>query len=309
MQQVWRKRSVSIFWFALGAITLVLLASAVNKKNQKVLRNIEVTFSGDKNNFFIDEKGIEDVLKHNGLHIRQPLQDINLQALESVLMNDDWVASAQLFFDNRQVLQVVVEEKIPVARIFTAGGSSFYIDSACKKLPLSYRHSARITMFTNFTSDRYPLSKPDSFLMASIRELARFIEADEFWKAQVAQVDITPEGFVMVPTVGNHTVELGNGDWQQKFDRLYSFYKQVWTKVGFEKYSKIDVQFSGQVVATVRDIKTVTGDTAKARMAFEALYDSKIKSGKDSIAVAALTNEDENTVGKPKENLLEKASF
>ena len=121
-------------------------------------------------------------------------------------------------------------------------------------------------MFTSFPSDRQVLSKPDSQLLADVKDLAMFIQADEFWKAQVAQIDITPNGFEMIPTIGNHVVVLGKGgDYEQKFDRLFSFYKQVWAKVGFEKYDKLDVQFDGQVVATFKGSMPTIVDTAKAQ--------------------------------------------
>lgn len=301
MQQVWRKRWTNTAWFALGATTLVLLVCAVNKKNHKACKGIEVTFKNDGNNFFTEEKGIADVLKANGLVIGQPVQTINLRALEATLKNDQWIANAQLFFDNSQTLQVIVEEKTPVARIFTTEGVSYYIDSACKKLPLSGKLSARIPMFTNFPSDREKLSKPDSELLASVKELAMFIQADDFWIAQVSQVDITPDGFVMIPTVGDHIVELGKGgDWQQKFDRLFSFYKQVWTKVGFEKYGKIDVQFAGQVVATLKGAKSATIDSAKAGIAYDHLVEDVTQSNESNNLDASIpfAAKDTNTGAK-----------
>lgn len=283
MQQVWRKRWRNTAWFALGAVTLVLLVSAVNKKNHKACKGIEVTFKNDGNNFFIEEKGVADILKGNGLVIGQPVETISLRTLEETLKNDQWIANAQLFFDNNQMLQVIVEKKTPVARIFTTEGVSYYIDSLCKKLPLSGKLSVRIPMFTNFPSDKEKLSKPDSELMTSVKDLAVFIQADDFWKAQVSQVDITPDGFIMIPTVGDHMVQLGKGgDWQQKFDRLFSFYKQVWTKVGFEKYGEIDVQFDGQVVATIKGAKSATIDSEKAGVAYDHLVEDVTALNEDS---------------------------
>ncbi|GEO10294.1 cell division protein FtsQ/DivIB [Segetibacter aerophilus] len=285
MQQVWRKRWRNGGWIALGAITLVLLVSAIHAKNNKECTGIEVSFNRDGTNFFVDEKGVVAVLKAYGSIKGEPIENINLKALEERLKADRWIANAELFFDNKQVLQVIVEEKEPVARIFTVEGSSFYIDSACRRLPLSEKLSARIPMFTNFPSNRSTLSRPDSELLASAKDLALFIQADDFWKAQVAQVDITPTGFEMIPTVGSHVVALGkDGNWQQKFDRLFSFYKQVWTQVGFEKYEKLDVQFDGQVVATVKGAKPAKVDSVKARMAYENLLIQVKKLETDSIA-------------------------
>ena len=263
----------------------MLFVSAANNKNGKVCKGIEISFNEEGNSFFVDEKGVIAFLKEFGSIKGTEIRNIDLNALEARLKKDRWIANAELFFDNRQVLQVLIEEKEPVARIFTSEGSSFYIDSACKKLPLSEKLTARIPMFTNFPSDRSILSKPDSVLLASVKELAMFIQADEFWKAQVAQVDITPEGFEMIPTVGSHVVALGkDGRWQQKFDRLFSFYKQVWTKVGFEKYDKIDVQFSGQVVTTAKGAKPAIIDSARARKAYENLLAEVKEAAGDTVA-------------------------
>jgi cell division protein FtsQ len=272
MQQVWRKRWRATGWIALGAITLVLIVSAVTRKNQKVCNGIEVSFSKEGSNFFLDEKGVVSIIKSFGSIKGEAIENVNLKLLEERLKNDKWIAGAELFFDNKQVLHVIVEEKEPVARVFTVSGNSFYIDSACGRLPLSEKLSARIPMFTSFPSDRQKLARPDSQLLAAVKDLALFIQADDFWKAQVAQVDITLNGFEMIPTVGSHIVALGkDGEWQQKFDRLFSFYKQVWTQVGFEKYEKLDVQFNGQVVATVKGAKPARVDSVKARMAYENL--------------------------------------
>jgi cell division protein FtsQ len=288
MQQVWRKRWRNTGWIALGAITLVVLASAVHKKNHRVCSGIEVAFSEEGNNFFVDERGVVAILKQVGPIKGEEIKSIDLNALEARMKSDRWIADAELFFDNKQVLQVIIEEKEPVARIFTVGGSSFYIDSACRRLPLSEKLSARIPMFTSFPSDVPHLSRPDSQLLASVKQLAMFIQADEFWKAQVAQVDITPEGFEMIPTVGNHVVELGKyGEWQRKFDQLFSFYKQVWTKVGFERYERIDVQFSGQVVATLKGSKPVLVDSIQARRAYETLLADEKKAVQSSVSVPA----------------------
>lgn len=297
MQQVWRKRWQNTAWVTLAAITLVLLVSSVYKKNHRVCTGVEVTFHGD-GNYFIDEKGVLALLKDFGVIQGLPIESIDLKNLKSRLETDTWIANAELFFDNKQVLQVAVEEKQPVARVFTTAGSSFYIDSACKQLPLSEKLTARLPMFTNFPASAQKLSKPDSALLSDIRDLGLFIQGDEFWNAQVSQVDITPQGFEMFPVVGNHVVVLGKGgEWQHKFDRLFSFYKQVWTKVGFEKYERLDVQFDGQVVATIRGSKPAFVDTAKVKEAYEKLL-AEVKKPAIEIGSAGVEKDDKAAEAK-----------
>jgi cell division protein FtsQ len=160
----------------------VLLIASVRNKNNKVCKGFNVEIIGIENNFFVDKKEVTDALTASGTIKGEPLANINLRVLENRLKKNKWIAKAELFFDNKEVLQVVVEEKNPVARIFTADGNSFYIDSSCQHLPLSNKLSARVPMFTGFPTGRTELSKPDSAVMASVKELAMFIQADNFGK-------------------------------------------------------------------------------------------------------------------------------
>ncbi|MBK6829167.1 MAG: hypothetical protein IPG86_20990 [Chitinophagaceae bacterium] len=65
---------------------------------------------------------------------------------------------------------MAVEEREPVARIFTSGGNTFYIDSSNTMLPLSEKFSARLPVFTGFPSEAKVLSKADSNLLNDIKK-------------------------------------------------------------------------------------------------------------------------------------------
>src|SRR5207237_1404842 len=158
-------------------------------KNNKECTDVKVEVTGVNRHIFIDEKEVLKLLNANGDLVGKEVKDINLQVLEDRLENDKWIRNAELFFDNNQVLEVKVEEREPVARIFTVEGNSYYIDSSTSRLPLSDKMSIRVPMFTNFPTDAKKLRSKDSALMVSIKELATFIQADSFWNAQVAQIN------------------------------------------------------------------------------------------------------------------------
>jgi len=67
-------------------------------------------------------------------------------------------------------------------------GNSYYIDSSCKRLPLSDELSARVPMFTSFRSEKKVLSRPDSLVLQDIKHIAQYIRRDSFLMAQVAQL-------------------------------------------------------------------------------------------------------------------------
>jgi cell division protein FtsQ len=239
---------------------LVLLVAAIGRKNKEHCKDYVIKIKAAKNNVFIGEK---DVLKliataTDGKIRGKLIADFNLKKLEQQLKDNAWIQAANLYFDNRNVLHISVVEKEPIARIFTTGGRSFYIDSGARKMPLSDKVSARVPVFTNFPDKRF-LSEKDSALLNDVRKTAWFILNDPFWMSQTEQIDITEhKTFEMIPTIGRHIVKLGNGDdIARKFHRLFVFYQQVLSETSFDKYNFIDVQYAGQVIGTKEKINRV----------------------------------------------------
>lgn len=267
---MWKKRFITAVWGLLGVATIVLSIAAMDKKKHKSCAEIKIEIEGENEHVFVDEKDVMDVLKRNGATEGRDISSINLRLLEKILERNAWIRDAELFFDNNQTLTVRIEEREPIARVFTLSGRSFYIDSSGLQLPLSNDMTARVPVFTSFTSDGKKLSSSDSLLLNDVKKVAQFINEDSFWTVQVSQIDITPQRtFEMIPVIGNQVIELGNADdLKAKFDRLFSFYKQVWVKAGFERYEKIDVQYDNQVVATRRNAAMPVIDSAKSVQEF-----------------------------------------
>jgi cell division protein FtsQ len=205
----------------------------------------------------------------------QQKASFNLLQMENLLKENVWIKDAQLYFDTKDVLHVKVKERAPIARIFTVGGKSFYIDEEEQAMQLSGKRSAKVPVFTGFP-DKKMRTEKDSLLLHDVKTTAAFINSNPFWTSQVAQIDITPSDvddsweFDMVPVIGNHIVKLGSGeDIEQKFSRLFIFYKQVLSRTGFDKYKAIDVRYAGQVVGRKSDNPKV--DSVRLRKSVENL--------------------------------------
>ncbi len=244
-------------WMVIGSGMLVLLIAAMGKQKKNACQDYSVIIKGSAGkDFFLGETDIVKLLKtaSNGNIKGQPKSSFNLQQMENLLEENVWIKDAQLYFDNKDVLHVSVVERRPVARIFTSSGKTFYIDENEKGIPLSQNMSIKVPVFTG-VPDKGNRSKKDSLLIHDIRVTAEFISGNTFWASQVAQIDVAPSSaggsleFDMVPVIGNHIVKLGSGEnIQQKFNRLFVFYKQVLARSGFDKYKTIDVRFAEQVV-------------------------------------------------------------
>src|SRR5260221_5708337 len=247
-----RKIAAVTVWGLVGAGILVLLVAAVRYRNNMTCKGLTIEFGGPTTGLVIDKKGISDLLAGNGVGKGQgrSIQSFDLRRLESVLEKNVWIKKAQLFFDNNGILRVNVLEREPAARIFTSDGNSFYIDSTGVQLPLQDKVQARLPVFTGYPAPKIHLQGRDSVLTAGLLRLSSFIRQDSFWAAQVAQVDIMADKtFELEPEIGSHRVTFGDGnDIRPKFHRLFLFYKEVLSRTGFDKYSRIDVSYAGQVI-------------------------------------------------------------
>jgi len=259
-----RKILFVMLWVCIGGGMLSLLIAAISKKKRDDCTDYTIAIKGGENNLFIDANDIRKLLRSGaGSELKgKKISEINLKKLEQLLRGNVWIRKAEMWFDNKNVLRVEVYEREPVARIFTTMGNTFYIDSSEKKLPLSDKMSAKVPVFTGFPDKRNHSAK-DSLLFTDVKNIATYIKNDPFWMSQVAQIDITADrNFELSPVVGNHLIKLGNGkDLEMKFNRLMIFYKQVLAQKGFDAYSTVDVQYSGQVVGTRRGTEKNKVDT------------------------------------------------
>lgn len=276
-----------VVWLLIGVGVIMLLVAAITKKNNDLLSGVSIQISGVQDNYFIDKKDVLTIIE--GVYQKKlegvKLNSLNLTLMESTLEKDKWIRNAELFFDNNNVLQINISEKEPIARIITLSGASFYLDNQLERLPLSDKFSARLPVFTSFPTDVAVLTKRDSLLLQDIKILSEYIKLHPFWMAQIDQVDITPNNtFEFIPKLGNQIIRFGNADlYQEKFNNLLAFYKKVQTRVSWNRYSVIDVQFKNQVVGVKRDAQEIKSDSLRAIQIMKSIIaDAEKKSSEDS---------------------------
>ena len=251
-----RKILVFSAWLLVISGITTLLIAANRKQKEHVCREVFIGIKGNEGKFYVEK---EDVLKQidntmNGSLLEKFIAKINLAKIENGLKSNPWIKNAELYFDRKDALHVFVEEREPVARVFTSEGNSFYMDSSGAKMPLLDKMSIRVPVVTGFMNNR-KFNAADSALLQQTKQVVQFIYHHEFWNAQVGQIDITQKKkFELIPVVGDHIIKLGDGkNVEEKLNRLYVFYKQVMSKVGFNKYAVLDVEFKNQIVAIKKE--------------------------------------------------------
>ena len=242
-----------LLWTAISSGLMVLLVSAVRKERTMVCKAVQVEFTDNKPFRMLDEMEIISTLWPDQRKVfpqGKKLVSVNINALERQLEKNPWIFSADLFFDQHHVLHINVQQRTPVARLFTPEGSSVYMDENFTVLPVKMNDAVSIPVFSNFYISPSGANAQGSLVMQRITGLAQFIQSDPFWMAQIEQVNINADySFELVTQVGNQTIRLGNrSDWAAMFDKLKQVYRRITKENGWTKYSTIDLQFKDQVV-------------------------------------------------------------
>ena len=184
-----------------------------------------------------------------------------------------------------------------MARVFTKSGNTFYIDSSLAMLPLSEKFSARLPVFTGFPSDKIVLAKADSGLLKDILKISLAIQKDTFNTAIIDQVDITPQrNFEMIPKIGNTIIVFGDAtDVEEKFNKLKLFYRQVMVKAGWNKYSVLNIQYKGQVVAKRKGGEDKSIDSLRTLQLMQFIAENAERQSNDSMHMIVQDNENNST--------------
>ena len=289
----------NVVWLAIGTGTIVLLVAAIKKKDAQHCSGVSITIEGVDNNFFVDKKDILNSIttEVGGNAAGKRVSAFDLRKLEAELQKDIWVKSSQLFFDNNNRLVVKVLEREPVARVFTTSGTTFYIDSSLTMLPLSEKFSARLPVFTAFPSDKMVLSHADSALLKNILTVSMAILKDSFGMALIDQIDVTSQrNFEMIPKIGNTIIIFGDAtEVEEKFKKLLLFYRQVIVKAGWNKYSEVNVQFKGQIVAKRKGAWDISSDSLRTLQLMKAIAENTERQTNDSLHIIATDNENNTT--------------
>ena len=288
-----------ILWSLLGIGLIVLMTVALMKKEAGVCTGFQVELTGTSEHFFLDKKEIAEIVsKVNGNQLKgTPVREIDLMKMEQLLKKNPWVKSAELYFDKDGILMVSIEERIPVARIFCNSGQSYYIDEELNMLPISSSHTAMLPMVTGFPTDNKVLSKPDSLLIGEAATLCKWLAKDSFLMAMTDQVNINvSRKFELVPKMGDQLIVLGDMEnMSAKLNNLKLFYKKVISRKGLAKYKKIDVQYNGQVVATIRDAADIAADSIRTMELVSMMADMTAKKAGDTTH-SIIADNDRNSV-------------
>lgn len=232
----------------------LLIAFSERKHGDVTVQDVQIKLQNIGENHFLDESDIIGLMQTREDMLRgTELRGIDLNEIEKRIRHDRYVADAELYNDLRGNLVVNVSLRRPVARIIRNDGPDGYIAGDGTIMPASDKFTSRVILVGGASAaDLLPLQNINETEEGSaVLELLNFIHQDEFWKAQVSQIDIDRKGRIfMYPQVGDERIELGKPEnLESKFKKLRIYYKEILPRMGWNKYDRVNLEYEGQIVA------------------------------------------------------------
>lgn len=231
-----------------------LIAFSERKQGGAICKNIVIDLDNVHENHFMDEVDIMKLVERSGETIKgASLENIRLKEIESTLKGDKHILDAELYGDLKGNLVVNVELRRPIARIVQEDAPDAYIAEDGTIMPVSEKYSSRVILisgpFVKQLLESGNLSKNEEG--RQLMSMLEFINEDRFWKAQVAQLDLSKDGKITIyPQVTGQRVEFGKAEnVELKFKKLMIFYKEILPQRGWTKYERVNLEYEGQVIA------------------------------------------------------------
>ena len=231
-----------------------LIAFSERKQGGAICSNIQVEIENAHDNYFLDEAEILRLVENSGQPIRGiNIERIDLKRIESKLKLDKHILKAELYGDLKGNLVVSVELRRPIARIVPQDAPDAYIAEDGTIMSVSENYTSRVFLISG-SYVKNLLAKDDlkkTEYGEKLLTMIGFIRGNEFWNAQIAQLDIDHDGKIAIyPQVTSQIIEFGKPDEIEiKFKKLMIFYKEILPTRGWTRYEKVNVEYEGQIIA------------------------------------------------------------
>ena len=228
---------------------LIVAVTAFNRKPAgQVCRDVELVIKDTVYAGFITKKEVAAMLEKKGVSpIGKHLDRIRTKTLEQALSKHPLIDEVECYKTPSGKLCIEVTQRIPILRVMSANGENYYLDNKGTVMPPDAKCVAHRAIVTG--------NVEKSFAMKDLYKFGVFLHNNKFWDAQIEQIHVLPDQNIeLVPRVGDHLVYLGKlENFEDKLARLKEFYKKGLNRVGWNKYSRINLEFSNQIICTKRE--------------------------------------------------------
>ena len=254
-----RVRNTILWSFLLAGIAALLFFSVRRKSNAGVQALVVTIDAINGESQLITEKEVRQLISvASGKSVTEKtIRTLNTRKLEHKLNKDSRIERADFYFDSNNRLHVHIKQKQPLMRVISEGRQPYFIDVNGRKIPVTRGCEVRVPVVTGirdtfkagFLNDARPSRLKDVF------RLLDYAREDDFMYALIEQVHVqadSTQDMIIIPKIGREQIVFGGlEDMKAKFVKLKIFYRDGLPRLGWNRYSKLNLKMTSQVVGTL----------------------------------------------------------
>ncbi len=214
------------------------------KPDKQVCKGVQVLIKDSARLRFITKKEIILCLEQQELNpVGINLQTVQTEAIERLLKRQPRIKNAECYKTPSGIVFIEITQREPILRVMNSG-RSYYVDREGEVMPVSSNFAAYVPIVTGAVNEE--------FAKGQLYDFALYLRRNAFWNAQIEQIHVDySEEIELIPRVGNQIILLGKLDnYEYKLDKLFSLYKNGFSKTGWNCYRQINLKYDNQVVCT-----------------------------------------------------------
>jgi cell division protein FtsQ len=241
----------------LGVIIAILVIAVLGfvafRANERSVSNIIVNILDKQRYEFVTEKDILETIAKSGLcqiGITK-LSELDLRMIEEKVKTANFIAVCHASKDLMGNLVIDVKQNRPLARVFRPNMQSDYVAENGAMMQLSKKYTARVPIVVG--EGTYKLKNSfcqNDTIGKQLLNFLTFIDQDEFWKAQIVQIEFDNKNQLAFYTqAGNQRIELGKPEnYERKLAKLMTFYKEIVPVKGWTTYRRVNLAYEKQII-------------------------------------------------------------
>ncbi|MCD8317620.1 MAG: hypothetical protein LUC45_01635 [Paraprevotella sp.] len=237
-------KKLSIIFLLLGlACYFIAAVTVLNKPEEGLVCNgVEVWVNDSLQTGFIQKRDVIPMLNSQKCNPTGKKMDaVKLNRIEQVLLKNPYIEDVTSYKTPGGKVCLRIRQRLPILHVMSTDGEDYYLDRAGRKMPKS-SYYADLAVATGHITLQYA--------RRNLTLLGKYIQDHPFWHDQIQQINVLDDGEVeLVPRVGEHIILLGYPtDVEGKLDRMKEFYTEGLNKVGWNKYSQINLKYNNLII-------------------------------------------------------------
>ena len=243
------KNNRHYIWLTIICGVIFITLIGFSSRKEIALNSLTIEVAEHDGNMFITESEVTELMRGEENSLSLPASKWDMSEMERRVEANPFVLDAQVYRDVKGNVLVKVEQRKPIARIYSTQDRDRYVDELGNLLPTTGSYTARVPLI-ELKGLNWEKNLNETEYGSNLHQMLLHIESDPFWRAQIAHLFVKKNGEIdIIPQVTKQKIIFGSPeDYEAKLSKLMLFYKRILPVKGWNTYTTVNLKYKDQII-------------------------------------------------------------